>query len=262
MEDQEKKSKPRSKEYPAVKLEEALSFVSKFKDYPTGKPIGYAAAAKECGFSPSTKSFRYAMSTAKQFGLLSTSAGLTFTLKEAAYRLVRPTESDVALKKLKMECFCTPKLYQDLIAEYKGRSIPPIGTVENLLVNYHAIMPTVAKKAAQVFIDTADEVGAIQNGVLCLDINENETPADNDSDEDKDEAPESQVKDAPQDAPPQNASTGLPLPENSDFAAPLNIPFGDKRRAVLYLPIDATKEDAEYVRDMIALMLKRVYKVE
>ena len=54
----------------------------------------------------------------------------------------------------------------------------------------------------------------------------------------------------------------LPASEKDEFAAPLNISFGDKRRAMLYMPIDATKEDAEYVRDMISLMFKRVYKVE
>lgn len=263
MEAQEKKSKPKSKEYPAVRLEEALTFVANFKDYPTGKPIGYAAAAKECGVSPSTKSFRYTISTAKQFGLLVTSAGLTFTLLETAYRLVRPTESDATLQELKLKCFCNPKLYGELIEEYKGRSIPPVGTIENLLVNYHSIMPSAAKKAAQVFVDTANEVGAIQNGVLCLEISENEAPIRNEIDDKNNETPEGQTEDMPKDTHLRNeASVEMPVLGGSDFAAPLNIPFGDKRRAVLYLPIDATKEDAEYVRDMISLMLKRVYKVE
>mgnify|MGYP000529850617 FL=1 len=51
-------------------------------------------------------------------------------------------------------------------------------------------------------------------------------------------------------------------PLNEEFAAPLNISFGDKRRAILYMPIDATRDDAEYVKAMIALMFKKVYGVE
>lgn len=262
MDNQERASKPRSKEYPAVKLEDAISFVAKFKDFPTGKPIGYAVAAKECDVSPSTKSFRYTVSAAKQFGLISTSAGLTLTLLEPAYRLVRPTESDVAIHQLKLECFRSPNLYKELIGEYEGRSIPPMVTIENLLVNYHSIMPTVAKKAAQVFVDTANEVGAIQNGVLCLDVKNGPATPDAAAGKSKEE-PVAQPEVSSGDTRMRNvASAGILVPESDDFAAPLNIPFGDRRRAVLYLPVDATKEDAEYVRDMIDLMLKRVYKVD
>lgn len=263
MDNQERASKPRSKEYPAIKLEEAISFVAKFKDYPTGKPIGYTAAAKECGVSPSTKSFRYTISTAKQFGLISTASGLTFTLLETAYRLVRPTESDAVLQQLKLSCFRTPKLYAELINEYEGRSIPSVGIIENLMVTYHSIMPTVAKNAAQVFVDTATEVGAIQSGVLCLDINANDPPAPGTASDKVEEEPAVQDERFSKSTQAQDtAGSGMPLPESGNFAAPLNIPFGDMRRAVLYLPIDATKEDAEYVRDMIDLMLKRVYKVD
>lgn len=263
MDNQERATKPRSKEYPAVKLEEAISFVAKFKDFPTGKPIGYAAAAKECGVSPSTKSFRYTISAAKQFGLISTSAGSTLTLLEPAYRFVRPTESDAALQQLKLACFRSPNLYGELIEEYQGRSLPPTGTIENLLVNYHSIMPTVAKKAAQVFVDTANEVGAIQNGILCLDVAADAPPAPAAAAGKGEESPTAQAEMPSRGTHAQDmASSGMLVPESGDFAAPLNIPFGDKRRAVLYLPIDATKEDAEYVRDMIDLMLKRVYKVD
>lgn len=248
-----KKTKPKSKEYPAVTLDQAIDFVKKFKDYPVSKPISYDVAAKECGVSSSTKSFRYTISSAKQFGLISTSTGLTFTLLEPAYRLVRPTESEAALKALKIECFSTPKLYAELIPDYIGKSLPSVGTLENLLVNYHQIMPAAAKGAAQKFIDTATELGIVQNGVLCLDVAAaEEKPAQVATDN----------NDVPDDNNQNAVSDVLPTSENDDFAAPLNISFGDKRRAMLYMPIDATKEDAEYVRDMISLMFKRVYKVE
>lgn len=249
---EEKKSKPKSKEYPAVTLEQAIDFVKKFKDYPRGKPISYDVAAKECEVSSATKSFRYAISSAKQFGLISTSTGLTFTLLEPAYRLVRPTESDAALKALKIECFSSPKLYSQLILDYTGKSLPSVGTLENLLVNYHQIMPAVAKGAAQKFIDSANELGIVQNGVLCLD-NEIEAVASIQiADEDEVCADDKN----------NIAIDTLTADEKHEFAAPLNISFGDERRAMLYMPIDATKEDAEYVKDMISLMFKRVYKVD
>lgn len=249
-----KKSKPKSKEYPAVTLGQAIEFVGKFKDYPRGKPISYDVAAKECGVSSSTKSFRYTISSAKQFGLISTSTGLTFTLLEPAYRLVRPTESEAALRTLKIECFSTPKLYAEMLPDLIGKSLPSVSTIENLLVNYHQILPTTAKNAAQKFVDSATELNIIQNGVLCLDTESNsnfptEINAENS------EGNNTEI---------QNRSTigGTPVVDAKEFAAPLNIPFGDKRKAVLYMPMDTTKEDAEYVKEMIALMFKRVYKVD
>lgn len=249
-----KKSKPKSKEYPAVTLEQSIDFVRKFKDYPRGKPISYDVAAKECGVSSSTKSFRYTISAAKQFGLISTSTGLTFALLEPAYRLVRPTESEAVLRALKIECFSTPKLYAELIADFVGKSLPPVGTIENLLVNYHQILPAAAKGAAQKFIDSATELGVVQSGVLCIDAAveaESHTVVNGDSEEA-----------LPADEKKGEVSEAMPIAETGEFAAPLNISFGDKRRAMLYMPIDATKEDAEYVKDMISLMFKRVYKVD
>lgn len=254
MSDEEKKSRPKSKEYPAASLKQTIEFVEIFKNYPHNKPIAYELAAKECGVSSSTKSFRYTISAAKQFGLISTSTGQTFTLLESAYRLIRPTESEAALRALKIECFSTPKLYAELISEYAGKSLPSVGTIENLLVNYYQILPSTAKVAAQKFVESATEIGLVQNGVLSMDEYEEETLLE-DNEDTSEEVRSMESKNA-------NKSE-LQMPENdSEFAAPLNIPFGDKRRAVLYMPIDATKEDAEYAKDMIALMFKRVYKVD
>lgn len=250
---EEKKTKAKSKEYPAVTLGQAIEFVGKFRDYPQGKAVSYDTAAKECEISASTKSFRYTISSAKQFGLISTSTGQTFTLLEPAYRLIRPTESESSLHALKIECFSAPKLYSELIPMYVGKSLPPVTTLENVLVNYHHIVPAVAKSAAQKFIDSATEIGIVQNGVLNLEV---EGAAETTEGKESDSA--GQVLDTRREKLPDV----IPSEETSEFAAPLNISFGDKRRAVLYMPIDASKEDAEYVRDMISLMFKRVYEVD
>ena len=250
-----KKSKPKSKEYPAITLNKAIEFVKKFKDYPLGKPIAYDVAAKELGVSSATKSFRYSISSAKQFGLIATSTGQTFTLQEAANFLIRPTtEAETTIKAIKNKCFSTPQLYNKLIHEYDGKSLPSVGTLENVLVTYHQILPAVAKVAAQKFIDSAVELGIVQNGVLCLSVEVEE--------KDSKELTVNSVNDSSIDENSVGATNVLLDTEMCEFAAPLNIPFGDKRKAVLYMPLDSKKEDAEYVRDMILLMFKRVYKVD
>lgn len=249
MESVEKKSKPKSKEYPAYTLNQSVDFVSKFKDYPFGKPIAYDVAAKALNVSADTKSFRYMISSARQYGLLSTASGKTLSLLEPARRLIRPTESEQAISALKLECFASPKVYGELINQYKGQSVPPINTLINILVTYHGILANVAKTAAQTFLDTANEVGAIKNGVLNMD----EAFAD---EGDSDEAPVDQIIDS--------LGSQIPKQELTDkdgFDAPLSIPFGEQKKALLYMPLNVEKEDAEYALAMIKLMFKKVYGV-
>lgn len=249
----EKKNKPKSREYPAVTLSDTIAFVEKLRDYPQNKPISYESAATACGVKPTTNSFKYTLSSARQYGLIATSAGKTFTLLEPAKQFARPTKSQEELRLLKVGCFKSPKLYAELIQEYEGQSLPQQQTLENILINQYSILPAVAKGAATTFITNATEIGVVQSGVLDLSAEEGATAA----------SEEKPTADTHSDVTGKDATPIGDFPvEGVEFAAPLNIPFGDKRRAVLYMPIDATKEDAEYVKDMISLMFKRVYKVD
>lgn len=254
MDANEKKSKPKSREYPSITLNTAITFVEKFRDYPQNKPISYDVAAKRCGVKATTNSFKYTLSSARQYGLISTSSGKIISFLEPARQFMRPTDGVAELQALKFECFKTPKLYSELISEYTGQSIPQPQTLENILVNHYGILPAVAKVAATTFIKTATEIGAVQNGILDLSP---ETPQI---------SSDTAVKEA--DVTPCNTATSVPDTgnvlqiTNEEFASPLNISFGDKRRAILYMPIDATQDDAEYVKSMIALMFKKAYGVE
>lgn len=254
MDANEKKSKPKSREYPAVTLDAAVAFVEKFRDYPQNKPISYDVAAETCGVKATTNSFKYTLSSARQYGLISTSSGKTISFLEPARRFARPTEGASELQALKFECFKAPKLYAELISEYTGQSIPQPQTLENILVNHYGILPAVAKVAATTFIKTAAEIGAVKNGILDL------TPeiSQMSSDTAEKEADVTHCNIATSALDTENVLQPL----NEEFAAPLNISFGDKRRAILYMPIDATRDDAEYVKAMIALMFKKVYGVE
>lgn len=69
MDANEKKSKPKSREYPAITLNTAITFVEKFRDYPQNKPISYDAAAERCGVKATTNSFKYTLSSARQYEL-------------------------------------------------------------------------------------------------------------------------------------------------------------------------------------------------
>ncbi|SCM73205.1 hypothetical protein [Desulfovibrio sp. 86] len=258
MSEEEKKTKPKSREYPANTLSKTLEFLEKFKGYPQGKPISYDAAAKELGVSSNTKSFRYLISSARQYGLISTAAGQTMLMLEPASRLIRPTEQENILRQLKIECFKTPRMYSELIAQYQGQSMPAITTLENVLINYHGIVQTIAKNAAKTFIDTANELGVVINGVIDLEVTHDLNPNSN--------------KEIQKDEDSQKNETGIqndltdivPSMKQSDseeFALPITVPLSEQRRAILHMPINTEKEDAEYVLEMITLMFRKLYGI-
>ncbi|MCL2770753.1 MAG: hypothetical protein FWD89_00365 [Firmicutes bacterium] len=253
MEDNVKKEKAKSKDYPALTLMAAVEFLQAFKDYPLNKQISYAVAAKVKGVSETTKSFRYAISAARQYGLIST-GGSAFSFLDAGKKLIRPTDDAATISSLKMQCFSNPKLYGELISQYKGRSIPNITTLENLLVTYNGIMASAANTAAQTFIDTATEVGANKSGVLDLDV----------------DAIEAVVSGTVMEAQPERVDevskvavsvTPQKMLLEEGFEAPLTIPFGEQKKAILYMPQNVEKDDAEYALEMIKLMFKKIYGV-
>lgn len=248
MDNIEKKIKIKSKEYPASTLKQAITFIEKLKDFPTNKLISYDVAAKTIGVKATTKSFTYTISAAKQFGLITTSEGKALSLTDKARRLTRPTETTEVLQKLRIECFASPKLYSELIDEYHGKSLPEQSIFENVLITVYGIAPNAASKAVSTFIESANEVGVIQNGILDTSIDTD----DNSSKDNEKIGSESQNQ-----SPGANETPNV----SGEFSAPLTIPFGDTRKAVLYMPIDIKKEDAKYVLDMISLMFTRVYNI-
>jgi len=251
----DKQSKPKSREYPAITLNAAIDFIEKLKDYIPHKPISYEIAAKACGVKTTTNSFKYTLSSARQYGLISTSTGKIITFLEPSKQLTRPTEGTEALQMLKIECFKTPKLNGELITQLNKHSVPSIKTLENILVNQYGIMPAAVNVAATTFLETAEQIGIIQNGILDLDIDNH--PKNSMHQEELEDLSGTSVAPSLPILKPD-----MPIETSEEFAAPLNISFGNERRAILYMPVDASQDDAIYVQEMISLMFKRVYGVK
>lgn len=245
MDEESKNTKIKSKEYPAVSLEQAINFIIKLKGYPLDKPIKYSDAAKTLGISDNTKSFTYTISAARQFGLISTSSGRTFSFLEPAKQIAYPTK-DTDIASIKIQCFRSPKLYAQLTEEFKGHEMPTQDILENTLVAHYGIAPNAKEKAAKAFIDSANEANVVKEGIL--DFSQESKESDDLFFEKQDD--EKAIMD------------GMPDKKYDEFGPPLTIPFGDARRAMLYMPIDTSQKDAEYVQEMIKLMFKNVYGVE
>lgn len=255
METKQKVKKPKSKEYPACSFDDAISFVEKLKNYPVRQPITYSIAAKEHGFaSVNTKSFKYRLSAAKQFGLLTTASGETLILTDWAYDLVMPTKSKEEIDAIKLQCFQNPKLYAELLNSYEGKSLPPQSTLENLLVQSYGIVPSVKEVAAKTFRDSAIQAGAVTvSGVLstenravseCVSVEQSTTNNNVDNkngDIHNDNGISSIIG--------EKRSTDLNLET-------LIIPLGNQRKIILQYPFDISENEAKFTESIIAQSLK------
>jgi hypothetical protein len=253
MGDTKKSTKQRSREYPAITLNSAIAFVQKLENYILSGSVAYGLAAEALGVTKATKSFTYTLSAAKQFGLISTETGQIIKFLEPSSTFIS-LKDDTAIRRLKLQCFRKPKLYIALIDKFKGVSLPSTEALANLLEKQYDIAPAVTSVAADVFLKTANEAGANQNGILTMNL-EQKDGQDNSNDNIKNTSPNTT------DAVPIDSSANLKQ-SGDNYAKPLSIPFGDERQAILYMPIDTSQKEAKYVKDIILLMLQRVYGID
>lgn len=246
----EKETAGKSKMYPSVSMTEAFEVCEKSKKYPLKKPISYTTLADDYGLkNTNTKSFKYKISTAKQLGLIATT-GNTLTLTDWGSAIAHPT-SEQETQMIRKLCFGEPPLYKELISLYNGKALPNVTSLSNLLVRDYQIMENAKTTAAKIFLDMAQEADVVKAGVLSYNI---------DKEAIHDEPmPQKEVK------PIEEMSPHAPEAEISCFKdtvsgyEPLIVPLGQQRKAMLYMPSDATKEEAEYVKSMIEIMFKQLY---
>ncbi len=134
--------------------------------------------------------------------------------------------------------------------------MPSLGTLKNILITNYSIASSVAETATNVFIETAQSVGVVQNGVL--DISDGTINYETNIIEVSEQRDDIEVKEEKINIDITTES----LSNNKDFGDPLTIPFGDERKAVLYMPLNSTKENALYVKSMISLLFKNIYGVD
>lgn len=241
-----KKPRIKSREYPAVTLNAAVEFISKFKDFPMNKPISYEVAANVIGVSQATKSFKYSISAARQYGLISTSSGNKISFLETAKVLLYPTGDLQNENNLKMQCFKTPKLYGELIQEYEGRALPSETSLENILISQYGISPSTALTAAQIFIETAKEVGASQYGILNTNVNDIQVASDEVVKEDN-----NNIKSEQSDGKSKYTENLNDKKQSYDF----EIPTLSGQSAIIKIPKGVTSKDLEYIKLHIEKML-------
>lgn len=248
----------KSAQYPKVSWNDCMEFVKTVSSFNL-KAVSYSEVAKKYGLTnPAAKSFTSKLSTCRQFGLLTTTGGATIQLTDTCKQILFPTGEDIA--PIMRSCFGMPPLYTKLIAAYDGKAIPNKELLANILMKDHKIQKSVKDNAAQVFIESAEQLGLIKGGILCY--SEAEI---------MDSQP--QVQTTPDAAPDDGQSVPSPAPEpsgqvhtfssqnESDYITQ-SIPFESGKIARFIIPVDATEDDLLLLRDMFDVLLRRKFKID
>lgn len=159
-----KKTKKRSSSYPAFTLQESVEAARTLKTQLGDGPYSRVSAAVALGYSGITGSSSTKISSCVQFGLLDKS-GSVYSQSKLARDLSNPIDDDDYKSSL-LTALQSPVLYQKLLTEYDGKSLPTM--IESILVRNYGIQENAAKSAAEVFRSSAEYAGVLVNGVISL----------------------------------------------------------------------------------------------
>jgi hypothetical protein len=115
-----------------------------------------------------TQTFSARLSAARQFGLLALRDG-NYHLTALARAVLHPIEA-AELPALRVRAFLHPPLYAELVEKLGGKKVPEAAGLANWLYHHHGITASAKETAAEAFLATAREVGALDEaGVLRVD---------------------------------------------------------------------------------------------
>lgn len=239
-----KKPREKSALYPAVSISDCYEFIIQI-DSLGGKSVSYASILDLMGLtSPTTKSFLSRIGASKQFGFITTGSS-TAQLTDLARRILYPSVGETEKQKLLIEAFSNPPLYAKLIERFKDKAVPTSGQLGNILMNEYRIIKQVKDNAAKCFLDSANYLELLKNGVLCMDNIREQTQSINSPQQEQ-----SEKLDSAEFLQEINSSTH---PQEEGYL--FEIPTMGRKAARFYIPDGVTEKDIDYIKLYIEKML-------
>ncbi|MGB2580768.1 MAG: hypothetical protein WBC83_03675 [Minisyncoccia bacterium] len=167
---QKKTTKERSAAYPAIPLEQAVTFSIKLQAAFGKSPFSRESAVKEMGYKTVTGTSGMSVSSLVHFGLLGRD-GNAYRNSELSLRIAHPINDDDFKSAIEIAAF-KPKLYRALLVEFTGLSVPT--ALGSILIRNHKISSKVSDDVASVFRKTIEYAGLYPNGIVSSDLPETE----------------------------------------------------------------------------------------
>ena len=239
---QENATKERSPLYPIFSINDTMDFVKEIGKI-GGKKASVETVASVIGMSVKTNSFKSKISTAKQFGLIRGTGGVV-ELTDLAKKLIY-TVDDRETQHLMVEAFLTAPLYRKIAERYENQALPASDKLGNILLLEYGVTKTAKDVAANKFIESAEQLGVLKNGIIYLDPEENADSAQS--------TLVVQVEDVPVKESIPSKQQNIIAKEESGFC--FTIPTLSGSTARITIPQDVTAKDLDFITLYIQNML-------
>jgi predicted transcriptional regulator len=233
----------RSKAYPGIPLESAITFTQTIaKSFTASQIINRDDIAAVLGKKAST--IERDIAAAVQFGLFTREKQED---KPSGYRLApifkklsHPLNDEERISAI-VDCFKTPKLFQELIEKYDNHAVPPL---KPILIRFHGIAEKAADDAEEIFRLSAEYCGVL-NGQSILNINGHQKQSSNGVQD------AIVIDDKKIETPTVKQQQILQLPQHDDGAEQVKIRLSNKKYAYLTYPDDLNATDIEILKKEI-----------
>jgi hypothetical protein len=157
-----KKTREKSVRYPYYGLKECIEYLSLVHEIAGKKEAPIEAILSKLKItSPNTKRYRYLTSSSEIFGLIKkTDMGIKPT--EMGTLILYPPLGEEQRKKLLIEAFKSPLLYQNILEKYNQMILPNFEILKNVFYNL-GIAKIVLNQAVKAFIESAQYVNALDS---------------------------------------------------------------------------------------------------
>jgi len=245
-----KKTREKSVRYPANNLKDCVDFLSIVhsiggrKDAPTESILSKLNLT-----SSETKSYKYLVSSAEIFGLTEkTNVGIKPT--EAGTLILYPPGGEEQKRKLLIEAFKTPQLYQKVIEQYDNMVLPNNVILKSVFLHL-GIAPKALDNAVDSFLNSAQYANVIDSNNRLIFSGTDIAPSAQPSESD-DIGQKGKTHFQPQPPEPPEPSE-LPK-KDADYHRFEFITLSGKKASVL-LPSDCTRKDIEKLKGLLEVFV-------
>ena len=236
---QENSTRERSTLYPVFSFDETLSFVEEISKI-GGRKVSVETIASCIGASTKTNSFKSKISTAKQFGMIRGTGGAV-EITDAGKKLLYSV-NEHETKELRISALMNSPLYKKIIERFENQALPAVDKLSNILFLDMGVSKVAKDIAANKFVESATQVGILQNGIIVLEVEDAVSDTPN-------------VSDATIDEPVSVSREDVKSPEQNKPGYKFTIPTLSGAVAEISIPKDVTEKDLDFITMYIQNML-------
>lgn len=155
----ERKNDRSTIEFPYMDLDAAIAVANGINSRVGGGTCQHDELAVQLGLSPTSSGYRTRLSTARLFGLITSTNGDGVRLTDLGAKVIDPSQT----RQARTAAFLAVPLFKGLYDAYRGRVLPPAAALQREMVGM-GVAPKQAERVRQVMERCAESAGFFESG--------------------------------------------------------------------------------------------------